>query len=204
MILFLVSWRPSSQRASRTKWPSIPASENSRARAMATDLPKPRLAPVITQQVREPEGNIFLFSEMQKWTGVPKTLLGSRAGKSSLARDARIATPNSRVLRLSLEMENLFYTLSHWSRLFPYPYNNPKLSKLMGCIANPTQRERWRPGHQKWQPEVVVLSLSMCSRLTNSYRQVFHQARHRTSDCYSWHLGSQHSRCLSSFCSKAG
>ena len=190
MILFLVSWRPSSQRASRTKWPSIPASENSRARAMATDLPKPRLAPVITQQVREPEGNIFLFSEMQKGTGVPKTLLGSRAGRSSRAKDARIATPNSRVLRSSLEMENLgaihstnitgnfgpklngsvrsnrksfekmgppfevdhfsrsdrlefwlngsrplFYTLSHLSRLFPYPYNNPKLSKLKGCIA---------------------------------------------------------------------
>ena len=105
---------------------------------MATDLPKPRLAPVITQQVREPEGNIFLFSEMQKGTGVPKTLLGSRAGRSSRAKDARIATTNSRVLRSSLEMENLFYTLSHLSRLFPYPYNNPKLSKLMGCIANPT------------------------------------------------------------------
>ena len=85
---------------------------------MATDLPKPRLAPVITQQVREPEGNIFLFSEMQKGTGVAKTLLGSRAGRSSRAKDARIATTNSRVLRSSLEMENLQYNTIQYNVLY--------------------------------------------------------------------------------------
>ena len=66
------------------------------------------------------------------------------------------------------------------------------------------QRERWRPGRQKWQPEIDILSLSVLwldkfvqrelkRRHSNALceTKVFHQVRHRTSGCYSWRPGRQ-------------
>ena len=73
------------------------------------------------------------------------------------------------------------------------------------------QRERWRPGRQKWQQEVDIFSLSVScldkfvqrewkQRHSDSLCEtwVFHQARHGTSSCYSWRPGLQHSHCLRS------
>ena len=60
LIAFLVSWRHFSFRDTRIKWLWIPETENCWANANAADFPKPRLAPVTKQQVREPERNAIL------------------------------------------------------------------------------------------------------------------------------------------------
>ena len=68
------------------------------------------------------------------------------------------------------------------------------------------QWQRWRPGRQKWQPEVDIFPLSVLwlgTFVQREFKQrhsdslceteAFHQARH----CYSWRPGHQRSRYLS-------
>ena len=73
------------------------------------------------------------------------------------------------------------------------------------CERDLKQRERWRRTRKKWQPEVYISSLSVLwldkfvqrelkQRHPDSLCETesFHQTRHLTSRCYSWHPGRHH------------
>ena len=105
------------------------------------------------------------------------------------------------------------FVLHHWIQLILYNIQIKCFLKWqkasnVSCraqvIRDLKQRERWRLGRQKWQLEVGIFSFSVLwidksVRVELKQRhsdalcetESFHQARHRTSGCYSWRRGVQ-------------
>ena len=105
------------------------------------------------------------------------------------------------------------FVLHHWIQLILYNVQIKCFLKWqkasnVSCraqiIRDLKQRERWRPGRHKWQLEVDIFSFSVLwldksvrvelkQRHSDSLWETesFHQARHRTSGCFSWRPGVQ-------------
>ena len=73
------------------------------------------------------------------------------------------------------------------------------VTKYLLSFFDLKQRERSRPGRQTWRPEADIFSHSVLwigkfvlqefkqkLSILSSETEAFHQARHRTSGCYSW------------------
>ena len=104
-----------------------------------------------------------------------------------------------------LEMSKTSFRLCHWTKSSFFAQgdwfqNNSKLK----------QWDHWCPRRHEYQPEVWCLTwwntsvshnesecLCFNSHCTNLLTKSTEREKRSTSGCYFWHLGHQHSRCLS-------
>ena len=94
-----------------------------------------------------------------------------------------------------------------------YKRHRSKRTVTGGAVVNMDlkQRERWRPGRQKWQPEVDIFSLSLLSldkylhqelkqfiqiRCVRQKRSIKRDIELLVATVYSWRPGRQRARCL--------